>query len=259
MAVNENRGFWSRKARADYAGFLPVIFLLIVWEIVSRSGIFPQAIFPPFTAAAAEFFTLFKNGILPANFLASFLRVFIGFSIGSLLGICTGALMGWNRCFDKTFSPIVSLLYPIPALGWLPILMLWIGINEALPITIIFICSFFPVCYATASGIKNVDKNFVDVARTLGASKTEILKKVLFPLALPYIFTGLRLEAGMAWRVIIAAEMVAIPTGIGALMMRAESLIRMDVVIVCLFVLSAMTFLSEKLFVFMEKNLVKWK
>lgn len=112
--------------------------------------------------------------------------------------------------------------------------MLWIGINEMLPITIIFICSFFPVLYNTVTGIRNVDKAYIRVAKTLGASNTRILATVVIPLALSNIFTGLRLEAGMAWRVIIAAEMVAIPTGIGALMMKAESLIRIDIIIVCL-------------------------
>ena len=103
-----------------------------------------------------------------------------------------------------------------------------------LPITIIFICSFFPVLYNTVTGIRNVDKAYIRVAKTLGASNTRILATVVIPLALPNIFTGLRLEAEMAWRVIIAAEMVAIPTGIGALMMKAESLIRIDIIIVCL-------------------------
>ncbi len=90
--------------------------------------------------------------------------------------------------------------------------MLWIGINEMLPITIIFICSFFPVVYNTATGIRNVDRKYILAAETLGASNVRILFKIVIPLALPNIFTGLRLEAGMSWRVLIAAEMVAIQT-----------------------------------------------
>jgi NitT/TauT family transport system permease protein len=132
----------------------------------------------------------------------------------------------------------VSLLYPIPALGWLPLLMLWIGIQELLPLAIVFICSFFPICYTTAKGIKSVDSKYLKAARALGASESRILFSVVVPLALPDIFTGLRLEAGMAWRVIIAAEMVAIPTGIGALLMRSESLMRVDTIIACLVILS---------------------
>jgi len=141
MSANINRGYWRRVVKSDYAGFLPVIFFLIVWETIARLGFFPKGIFPSVTEVVLEFFILLKNGVLPGNFWASLFRVFIGFTLGSLLGIFMGVLMGWNRWFDKTFSPIVSLIYPIPALGWLPILMLWIGINEALPITIIFMRS----------------------------------------------------------------------------------------------------------------------
>jgi len=138
--------------------------------------------------------------------------------------------------------------------------MLWLGIGEALPITIIFICSFFPVLYNTVTGIRNVDEDYIQVARTLGASDIRVLTTVVMPLALPNIFTGLRLEAGMAWRVIIAAEMVAIPTGIGALMMKAESLIRIDIIVVCLIVLSVMCLSFEKFFAYLETRLTsKWK
>jgi NitT/TauT family transport system permease protein len=110
------------------------------------------------------------------------------------------------------------------------------------------------------TGIKNVDSDYIRVARTLKASDFKILTTVVVPLALPNIFTGLRLEAGMAWRVIIAAEMVAIPTGIGALMMKAESLIRIDIIIVCLIVLAVMCLAFEKFFAYMERRITaKWK
>jgi NitT/TauT family transport system permease protein len=138
--------------------------------------------------------------------------------------------------------------------------MLWFGIGEILPIAIIFICSFFPILYNTVTGIKNVDKNYIFAARILGASDLKILSTVVVPLALPNIFTGLKLESGMAWRVIIAAEMVAIPTGIGALMMKAESLIRIDIIIVCLIVLGIMCLSFEKFFAFLEKKLTnRWR
>jgi NitT/TauT family transport system permease protein len=138
--------------------------------------------------------------------------------------------------------------------------MLWIGVNELLPIAIIFICSFFPVLYNTVTGIRQVPSDLIDAARMLGASDSEILRRVMIPLALPNIFTGLRLEAGMAWKVVIAAEMVAIPTGIGALMMRAESLVRVDIILVCLMVLSVMCLVFERFFGFLEeKTTGRWR
>jgi NitT/TauT family transport system permease protein len=201
-------------------GILPVAIFLAIWEIVARLNIVSeQLFFPPFSTVVLEFYYLAANGVLGTNFLSSLSRVLIGFCAGSIAGIAVGIIMGWRDTINKALNPIISLIYPIPALGWLPLLMLWIGINEMLPITIIFICSFFPVLYNTVTGIRNVDRDYIQVARTLGASDVKILATVVMPLALPNIFTGLRLEAGMAWRVIIAAEMVAIPTGIGALMM----------------------------------------
>jgi len=242
-------------------GILPVAIFLAIWEVVARLNLVPgQFFFPPFSMVMVEFYHLIASGVLGESFLSSLVRVLIGFCTGSIAGIMVGIIMGWRDIINKALNPIISLLYPIPALGWLPLLMLWLGIGEALPITIIFICSFFPVLYNTVTGIRNVDKSFVQVARTLGASDIKILTTVVLPLALPNIFTGLRLEAGMAWRVIIAAEMVAIPTGIGALMMKAESLIRIDIIIVCLIVLSVMCLSFEKFFAYLEAKLTaNWK
>ncbi|MDY6864151.1 MAG: ABC transporter permease [Thermodesulfobacteriota bacterium] len=240
---------------------LPVAIFLGVWEIVTRLGLIPgKYFFPSFSTVIREFYTLMSSGILVDNFLKSLQRVLIGFFTGSIAGLFIGIMMGWKDSINNAFHPIFSLLYPIPALGWLPILMLWFGIGEILPIAIIFICSFFPVLYNTITGIKTVNRDIVKVAETLGASNLKILLTILLPLAIPNIFTGLRLEAGMAWRVIIAAEMVAIPTGIGALLMRAESLLRIDIIIVCLMILSVMCLSFEKFFLFLEKRLTdKWK
>ena len=232
-----------------------------LWELVVRMDLVPGDMFlPPFSAVARELYDLAVTGVLAENFLPSFQRVLIGLAAGAVAGILVGTAMGWKRQVDSTLGPIISLLYPIPALGWLPLLMIWIGINELLPVTVIFICSFFPICYTTATGIKSVDRRFVLAARSLGSSDLRILTTVVFPLALPDIFTGLRLEAGMAWRVIIAAEMVAIPTGIGALLMRSESLIRVDTIIACLMVLSVMCFCFERVFVLLENKITEqWR
>jgi NitT/TauT family transport system permease protein len=251
---------WLKNFKPGW-GLVPIVIFLALWELVARLDIFPgRFFFPPFSTVVMEFYNLSANGVLGENFLSSLVRVLIGLCAGSIAGIIVGIFMGWYDTMNRAFNPIISMIYPIPALGWLPLLMLWIGINELLPITIIFICSFFPVLYNTITGIKNVDRDYIQVARTLKASDYKILTTIVVPLALPNIFTGLRLEAGMAWRVIIAAEMVAIPTGIGALMMRAESLIRIDIIIVCLIVLAIMCLTFEKSFAYMERKITnKWK
>jgi len=242
-------------------GLLPIAILVIAWEVLPRIPAFPgYGFFPPFSETVREGFRLIQNGVLLENFASSLVRVLAGFFAGTAVGIGLGILMGWRAKVKELLHPLISLFYPIPAIGWIPLLMLWVGINDLLPIVVIFICSFFPVLYTTSSGVKNVDPSYIRVARSLGASERQVLFTVVIPLALPSIFTGLRLEAGMAWRVLAAAEMIAIPTGIGALMVKAQSLVRMDIIIVCLAVLSIMCFLSEKLFTYLERKvLAKWQ
>ena len=243
------------KTKNVLLGVLPVIVFVMLWEITAHLNLVPEYIFPSFSAVMLKFLDLIRNGVLVDNLLSSMFRVLVGFLLGSLAGIIMGIIMGCREFIEKSFNPIFSLLYPIPVLGWAPLLMIWIGINELLPIVLIFMCSFFPVLYNTITGIKAVDKNVIRMAKTLGASDIKILTTIILPLAVPNIFTGLRLEAGMAWRVVIAAEMVAIPTGIGALLIRSESLLQVDVIIVCLMVLSLMCLMFERFFQFIEMRL----
>ena len=239
-----------------FRGVIPVLLIIGAWEMTARLHLLPGGIFfPPFSSVVMELKQMLFGGLLLPNFLSSLGRVAAGFSGGAAAGIIVGVCMGWSLRLHRWCHPLVSLLYPIPALGWLPVLMLWIGVNEMLPIAIIFICSFFPILYNTITGIRQVPSELVDAARMLGASDRTILRRVVIPLALPNIFTGLKLEAGMAWKVVIAAEMVAIPTGIGALMMQAENLVRVDIILVCLMLLSVMSLLFEKFFCFLEEKI----
>lgn len=239
---------------------LPVLLFVLLWELVARCGMFTSAkLFPAFSTVLAEVYVLFKNGLMAKSLLSTLGRVLIGLFTGSVLGILVGTVMGWRLSVNRSLEPVISILYPIPALGWLPLLMIWIGINEMLPVAIISIGSFFPVCYSTAAAIRNVDQEIIKAAHILGASDKRILLEVVLPIAAPHVFAGLKLSSGMAWRTVIAAEMVAIPTGIGALLMKAESLVRVDIILSCLIVLSLMCLSFERVFAFMEKRLLgKW-
>ncbi|MBN2654201.1 MAG: ABC transporter permease [Nitrospirae bacterium] len=228
----------------------PVAIFLLLWEAAGHFAHTP--LFPPLSKVLNEFYQLTIDGTILKNLGASFFRVLSGYILGSVLGIIAGILMSTNRIFKKSLSPIISMFLPIPTLGWLPLLMLWIGINEALPITLIFICAFFPVAYNTYTGIDGVRPGYAKVAKTLGASRWFILRRVMLPMAAPNIFTGLRLESGMVWRTVIAAEMFAIPTGVGAMLFNAESIIRVDIIMCCLIALSLMCTLFERTLIWAE-------
>ncbi|MBN1547439.1 MAG: ABC transporter permease [Syntrophaceae bacterium] len=252
---------FSRKVLNVFQALFTVVFVVIIWEICARIHFLGDRSFlPPFTEVLVQLYKLGQQDILFYHFSSSLIRVLAGLLIGVLSGFIIGFLMGYREAMYRSLGPLLSLLYPIPALGWLPLLMIWIGINEALPIIIIAISTFFPMYYSTVSGIRSVDRRMIQAAKILGASNIRILKTVVMPLALPAIFSGLRLSSGMSWRVVIAAEMVAIPTGIGALLMQAESLIRVDIIIGCLFILALMCFCFENMIGLVEKSLTKsWK
>ncbi|SMB99691.1 NitT/TauT family transport system permease protein [Thermanaeromonas toyohensis ToBE] len=250
--------FSKKDGRLTWAYWIPTFLFLSGWEVGAR--LIASPLFPPFSKVIAEFVYLAGEGILLKHLTLSLLRVVGGFVLGSLTGVVMGIILGCSNLAYKSLAPLFSILYPIPALGWLPLLMLWLGLSEALPVTLIFICSFFPLLYNTIAGIRSVNPKYIQTARVLGASPWLILHHVIIPLALPYIFTGLRLEAGMAWRTVVAAEMIAIPTGIGALLINAESLIRVDIIFVCLFILSLMSFGGERIFLWLEHKLTgAWK
>jgi ABC-type nitrate/sulfonate/bicarbonate transport system permease component len=240
---------------------LPILVFFVLWEFIARIDRFSTSmIFPPFSTVILEIVELFKSGVLFNNLADTLFRVLTGLCVGTIAGIITGIAMGWRKVVGHSLSPVISILYPIPALGWLPLMMLWIGINEMLPIMVITISAFFPVCYNTASGVRDVDRTIVKAAHMLGASEKRILFEVILPNAAPQVFAGLRLSSGMAWRTVLAAEMVAIPTGIGALIMKGESLVRVDIILSCLFILSILCLIFEKILEALEKKWVgKWR
>jgi len=249
--------------RGVLVGCVPIIVFALVWECVARMQVVPGYLFPSFSTVIVTLYGLLMSGVLLDNLASSLFRVLAGLLLGSVAGIMMGTAMGCRAVIDQSFHPILSLLYPIPAIGWAPLLMIWIGIGESLPIMLIFLCSFFPVLYSTITGIKGVDPDVINAARTLGASDLLIPVTIILPLALPDIFTGLRLGAGMAWRVVIAVEMVAMisteSTGIGALLIRSESLLRVDVIIACLIVL-LMCLTFERVFQYIETRMTdKWR
>ncbi len=242
--------------------FIPLISLLLLglsWEIISDLNLAPSFLFPSLTKTLWKMFQLLQTGELVKDFIKSLVRVLIGFTLGSAVGVVVGILVGLNETLYKFLNPIFTLFYAIPALGWAPIFMIWIGLGDTLPISLIFICSFFPLLYNTVTGIRSVSKDLIEAARTLGASPLQVLTTIMLPQAALNIFTGLRLEAGMAWRVVIAAEMIAVPTGVGALAIKAESLLQVDTIFVCLMVLALTCFLFDKGFEFLEHKTQRWR
>lgn len=239
---------------------ISILAFFLLWELIARSYVFPSILFPPPSEVLAAGYDLLRSGILLKSVGDSLLRVFAGILLGLALAIPVGLLMGWVEKFEKLFSPIISLLFPIPGIAWLPLLIVWIGLRQGLPILLISIVVFFPILLNIATGVKSVDRENILAARTLGSSELRILVTIIIPLSLPIILTGIRIEVGLAWRVLVAAEMIAIPTGIGALMSKSESLLQIKAVMVCLGLLSIIGLIMDLSLRYVERKVTaKWR
>ena len=236
---------------------LSIIIFIGIWEIIGRLPNVPQYLFPPFSKVILKLFIV--RDLLFKNMLITTMRVAVGFAIGSISGIFLGLLAGINKRVDQFVAPIVLLIYPIPSIGWIPVLMVWFGISNSVPIIAIFICSFFPIFLNTVRGVEDIDENIIYAARIIGTSNAQLARKIILPLALPNIFTGLKIESGMSLRTGVVAEMLAIPSGLGYLLMKGESLIDTQLIFAVLIVMGIISLLIDYAVRRIERRLLVWK
>lgn len=238
---------------------ISLILLFVIWEIVARSGIAPTYLFPPFSKTVESLFNLAATGKLGLSYISTLTRVLIGLGLGSSLGILLGLVVAYHTLSYRAIYPIVTLLYTVPAVAWIPLFIIWIGLNEGLPIAVIFMCSFAPMVYVTLTGARSLSPNVMKVAQTLGARGFKAILHVLFPQVLPSIFSGLKVESGMAWRSCFVVEMTAISPGLGSLAMEAQSVLRVDIILAIILILTISNYVFQLVIEKVEiKMLKKW-
>jgi len=219
-AVLRIRERFRRSGQKIIPGVLGAVLLIAIWQIAALSSKgFPT---PLKTLEAAKvifadpFYIAGPNDMgIGWNILASLRRVATGFGLAAIIGIPVGFLIGRFRFIANMFNPIISLLRPVRPLAWLPIGLLLFQRAEPASAWTIFICSIWPMILNTAEGVKRIPQDYLNVARVLNLSEFTVMRKILFPAVLPYILTGARLSIGIAWLVIVAAEMLTGGVGIG--------------------------------------------
>jgi NitT/TauT family transport system permease protein len=177
--------------------------------------------------------------------LASALRVFGGFALASALGILAGVAIGWSRVFEKTLEPTLQMLRPIPPVSWIPLAIIWFGIANKPAIFLVFLGAFFPVLMNTIHGVKTVDHNLVRAGAMMGATGRQLLTGIVFPAALPSIFSGLRIAIGSAWMLTVTAEMVAVKSGLGYVLWDSYYFLRYDLVLAAMISIGLLGYLSD--------------
>lgn len=210
----------------------PLVLLLLLWQLVVTVRGLPPYILPSPGRVAAAFRDLLADGTLPAHLWASSKRLLVGSLAGFALAVPLGYAIALFRPFRILFTPIISLTQPIPGLGWVPLAILWFGLNDRAVNFIIFLSAFFPILLNTITGVRAVDRNLLRVARVMRASPAMVVTDVIIPGALPYIMTGIRIGFGYGWRALVGGEMIATTTGLGFMIFNARNYLKTDEVLV---------------------------
>ena len=166
---------------------------------------------------------LFKQGVLLKYIVASLFRVTWGFLLAILVGVPFGLVLGWYRHAAMAFNPMIQIFRPISPIAWIPVAILWFGVTDVSPIFLIFLASVFPITVSSMAAVQNMQPVYVRAARNFGLNNLQLFRKVIFPACLPQIFTGLRIALGIAWLVVVAAEMIAVNSGLGYLIIDARN------------------------------------
>ncbi len=225
----------------------PLIIIIIIWQVISTFFIPNSIILPSPFKVFTSFYKLLVEGVLQVNLFYSLIRVIIGFLIGSILGVILGALMGSIKQIEIFLNPIVNLLQPIPKIAWIPLAILWFGLGFTATIFIIALATFWAVLFTAWNGVKSVNKILIKAAQSLGAKKGYIFFNVLLPAAFPQIITGMRLGIGMAWRALVAAELlIASTNGLGYMIFNAREFFRTEEIIVGMLIIGLIGILIEK-------------
>jgi NitT/TauT family transport system permease protein len=203
---------------------------VVIWQLaVKWSG---TTVFPTPVQVLAGMSDLVRHGVLLKYVVASLFRVTAGFLLALAVGIPFGLLLGWFSRAFHAFNPAIQVLRPISPIAWIPVAILWFGVSDLAPIFLIFLASLFPITTATMAAVQNIQLVYLRAARNFGVKGFALFKKIVFPAALPQIITGIRLALGIAWLVVVAAEMIAVNSGLGYLIIDARNAgMRYDLVV----------------------------
>jgi len=241
---------------------LPMIVILLViaiwWIVVVRTE---SAIFPTPWQVVAGALELARDGTLWEHIGASLFRVGTGFGLALVVAIPLGLWMGWVGGVYRTLNPIFQMLRPISPIAWIPLAILWFGVGDVSPIFLIFISSVFPMIVQTTSGVHTIERRYLRAAANFGVSRSVLFRRVVIPAVLPEIIVGMRIGIGVAWLVVVAAEMIALRSGLGYLIMDSRNAgNRYDLVIASMIIIGVIGLLLDGITRLLERlKTVRWR
>jgi len=210
----------TRVKEASPAIALITVLIVVWWLTVDLTH---SVIFPTPWRVVTGTWELLRNGTLWDHIGASLMRVGAGFGLAVCFALPLGLWMGWVRGAYQTLNPLFQILRPISPIAWIPIAILWFGVGDASPIYLIFISSVFPMIVQTTVGVHTIEKRYLRAAENFGVSRRTLFKQVVIPAVLPQVLVGMRIGLGVAWLVVVAAEMIALHSGLGYMIMDSRN------------------------------------
>jgi len=247
------------RIRQALPSVLVIALLLSVWWAVVRAT--ASVIFPTPWQVVTGTLELVEDGTLWMHIGASLFRVGTGFLLAVVLAVPLGLWMGWVRGAFVTLNPIFQILRPISPIAWIPIAILWFGVGNASPIYLIFISSLFPMIVQTTAGVHTIERRYLRAAENFGVSRTTLFTRVVIPAVLPQIIVGMRIGLGVAWLVVVAAEMIALRSGLGYLIIDSRNAgNRYDLVIAGMIIIGLIGLMLDGLMRLLEGlKSVRWR
>ena len=232
---------------------------ILLWALLSYLGVFPESAFPSPLAVARGFVEEIQSGRLFNDIVASLFRVTTGFALAVALGLPLGLILGHGSRARAALLPVVNFFRNLSPLAWIPFAILWFGIGDVPSIFLIFMASFFPVVIATIAAVASIPSVYFRVARDYHFGSIELLMHVTLPAIAPQVITALRVTAGLAWVVVVAAEMIAGRDGLGFAIWDARNGLRMDLLVVGMIAIGMIGVLIDRLLVQLTKiPSVRW-
>ena len=240
-----------------------ILGLFALWWVVTNMGLIKPLFLPGPAAIVERFMKVLREGFAGASLWehtqASLVRVFSAFILACAVAVPIGIGMGVNRVMRGVFDPPIEFYRPIPPLAYLPLTIIWLGIGETQKIVLIFLAILAPMALSTRAGVRSVAIEQIHAAYSMGASRAQIIFRVILPAALPEILTGMRIGIGFGWTTLVAAEMVAANAGLGYMVLSASEFLVTEVVIMGIIIIGALAYAFDLGMRWLERTLVPWK
>jgi len=239
--------------------FLIPIILILFWQVSSTLGWLSSSVLPSPVAVFQDGIKLTQSGELPKNLSISLYRATVGLLIGGSIGFILGFVNGMSKTCRLLFDSSIQMFRNIPHLALIPLIILWLGINESAKISLVAIGTMFPVYINTFHGISSVDPDLIEMGESYELTRRQMFFKIIFPAALPQILVGIRYALGVMWTTLIVAETISASSGIGYMANNAEDFVDMETVILCIVVYAILGKISDLVAKSFESLLLNWQ